>query len=72
MPHWLIVGATRSGKSTLIHAIVVRLADQGVALVGIDLKGGLELAGVPAALVWLGDHAARGCGPTCGGAATRA
>ena len=44
VPHWLIVGATRSGKSTLIHAIVVRLADQAVALVGVDLKGGLELA----------------------------
>ena len=44
VPHWLIVGATRSGKSTLIHAIVVRLADQAVAVVGIDLKGGLELA----------------------------
>ncbi|MBR7831315.1 hypothetical protein KDK95_33735 [Actinospica sp. MGRD01-02] len=42
-PHWLIVGATRSGKSTLIHAIVTRFAPQGVALVAIDLKGGLEL-----------------------------
>jgi S-DNA-T family DNA segregation ATPase FtsK/SpoIIIE len=43
VPHWLIVGATRSGKSTLIHALVTRLAPQLVAIVGIDLKGGLEL-----------------------------
>lgn len=41
--HWLIVGATLSGKSTLVHALMVRLAYQNVALVGIDLKGGLEL-----------------------------
>jgi S-DNA-T family DNA segregation ATPase FtsK/SpoIIIE len=44
VPHWLIVGATQSGKSTLIHAVVTRLAPQYVALVGIDLKGGLELS----------------------------
>lgn len=42
--HWLIVGATQSGKSTLVHALMVRLASQYVALVGIDLKGGLELS----------------------------
>jgi S-DNA-T family DNA segregation ATPase FtsK/SpoIIIE len=45
VPHWLITGATQSGKSTLIHAAVVRLAPlPGVALVGIDLKGGMELS----------------------------
>jgi S-DNA-T family DNA segregation ATPase FtsK/SpoIIIE len=44
VPHWLITGATRSGKSTLIHALVVRLAPLPVALVGIDLKGGMELS----------------------------
>lgn len=43
VPHWLIIGATRSGKSTLIHAMVSRLAPYAVALVGVDLKGGLEL-----------------------------
>ncbi|MFI1385438.1 FtsK/SpoIIIE domain-containing protein [Embleya sp. NPDC020886] len=43
VPHWLIVGATRSGKSTLLAALVTRLAPQPVALVGIDLKGGMEL-----------------------------
>ncbi len=43
IPHWLIVGATLSGKSTLVHALMTRLAEQNVALVGIDLKGGLEL-----------------------------
>ncbi|MER5638729.1 FtsK/SpoIIIE domain-containing protein [Kitasatospora sp. NPDC002227] len=44
VPHWLIVGATRSGKSTLIAALVRQLAPQRVALFGIDLKGGLELS----------------------------
>lgn len=44
IPHWLITGATRSGKSTLMHALVVRLAQLPVALVGIDLKGGMELS----------------------------
>jgi len=42
-PHWLIVGATRSGKSTLLNATVVQLASRPVALVGIDCKGGMEL-----------------------------
>ncbi|KJK57708.1 FtsK/SpoIIIE domain-containing protein [Saccharothrix sp. ST-888] len=44
VPHWLIVGATRSGKSTLIAALVSQLARQRVALFGIDLKGGMELS----------------------------
>ncbi|MFI6443545.1 FtsK/SpoIIIE domain-containing protein [Kitasatospora sp. NPDC050543] len=43
-PHWLIVGATRSGKSTLVAALVKQLAPQRVALFGIDLKGGMELS----------------------------
>ena len=43
LPHWLITGATQSGKSTLINAAVVELATRDVALVGIDLKGGMEL-----------------------------
>ncbi|WP_374106733.1 FtsK/SpoIIIE domain-containing protein [Kitasatospora aureofaciens] len=43
-PHWLIVGATRSGKSTLIASLVRELAPQRVALFGIDLKGGMELS----------------------------
>jgi S-DNA-T family DNA segregation ATPase FtsK/SpoIIIE len=43
LPHYLIVGATRSGKSTLVHALISRLAPQNVALLGIDLKLGMEL-----------------------------
>lgn len=43
VPHWLIAGATRSGKSTLLARLVSELAPQPVALVGIDCKGGMEL-----------------------------
>ena len=43
-PHWLITGATQSGKSTLINAAVARWASLPIALVGIDCKGGMELA----------------------------
>lgn len=42
-PHWLVVGATRSGKSTLLARLVTQLAAQPVALVGVDCKGGMEL-----------------------------
>jgi hypothetical protein len=44
VPHWLVSGATQSGKSTLVNALIRGLAPQPVALVGIDLKGGLEMA----------------------------
>ncbi|MFC4061644.1 FtsK/SpoIIIE domain-containing protein [Planomonospora corallina] len=44
IPHWMNAGATQSGKSNLISALVVGLAPQPVALVGFDLKGGVELA----------------------------
>ncbi len=43
-PHLMVVGITLSGKSTFLHAVVVALAPLPVALVGIDLKGGLELS----------------------------
>lgn len=43
VPHWLITGATQSGKSTLLAALVTALGAQPVAIVGIDLKGGMEL-----------------------------
>jgi S-DNA-T family DNA segregation ATPase FtsK/SpoIIIE len=40
--HWLNAGATQSGKSNLANAIIRDLAPQPVALVGFDLKGGVE------------------------------
>jgi hypothetical protein len=42
VPHWLNAGATQSGKSNLANAIIRGLAPQLVALVGFDLKGGVE------------------------------
>ena len=42
VPHWLNAGATQSGKSNLANAIIAGLAAQPVALVGFDLKGGVE------------------------------
>ncbi|MGI5224040.1 FtsK/SpoIIIE domain-containing protein [Actinoallomurus sp. CA-142502] len=44
IPHWLNAGATQSGKSNLANALIVGLAPQRVALVGLDLKGGVEFA----------------------------
>ena len=43
VPHHLVTGATRSGKSTLTVRLVHELAGRPVALVGIDAKGGMEL-----------------------------
>ncbi|MFI9238508.1 FtsK/SpoIIIE domain-containing protein [Streptomyces sp. NPDC053079] len=43
VPHWLTTGATQSGKSNLLARLVIGLAPQDVALVGIDCKGGMEL-----------------------------
>ncbi|MFI6297635.1 FtsK/SpoIIIE domain-containing protein [Nonomuraea sp. NPDC050790] len=42
IPHWLTAGATQSGKSNLANAVLAGLAPQPVALVGFDLKGGVE------------------------------
>lgn len=42
VPHWLNAGATQSGKSNLANAVIKGLAPQPVALVGFDLKGGVE------------------------------
>ncbi|GAA2441089.1 FtsK/SpoIIIE domain-containing protein [Actinomadura vinacea] len=42
VPHWMIVGATQSGKSNLANAIIKALSPQPVALIGFDLKGGVE------------------------------
>ncbi|HEV2372746.1 MAG TPA: FtsK/SpoIIIE domain-containing protein [Streptosporangiaceae bacterium] len=42
VPHWLNAGATQSGKSNLANAIIRGLAPQPLALVGFDLKGGVE------------------------------
>lgn len=43
VPHWLVVGVTRSGKSTFLNALTVWLVPYPVALVGVDLKGGMSL-----------------------------
>lgn len=43
IPHWLVIGATQSGKSTDVNAMIRALSPQPVALVGFDLKGGVEL-----------------------------
>lgn len=42
--HFLVTGATQSGKSTLTVRFLRELARRPVALVGIDAKNGLELA----------------------------
>lgn len=42
VPHWMITGITQSGKSTLLRALFTALAPLPVAVVGLDLKGGME------------------------------
>ncbi|MEV5570528.1 FtsK/SpoIIIE domain-containing protein [Spirillospora sp. NPDC052269] len=42
VPHWMLVGATQSGKSNLANALIRDLAPQPVGIVGLDLKGGVE------------------------------
>ncbi|TXL88822.1 FtsK/SpoIIIE domain-containing protein [Streptomyces sp. IB2014 016-6] len=44
VPHWLITGATQSGKSTLLAALLTELGAQPVSIFGIDCKGGMELS----------------------------
>ncbi|WP_030885723.1 FtsK/SpoIIIE domain-containing protein [Streptomyces sp. NRRL F-5053] len=44
IPHELVLGATLSGKSMYLRHLISGLADQPVALVGIDCKRGVELA----------------------------
>ncbi|MEV4919009.1 FtsK/SpoIIIE domain-containing protein [Streptomyces tirandamycinicus] len=44
VPHELVMGATLSGKSVYLRGLLVGLASQPVALVGIDCKWGVELA----------------------------
>jgi DNA segregation ATPase FtsK/SpoIIIE, S-DNA-T family len=44
VPHWMVTGITQSGKSTLLRALFVALAPLPVAIVGLDLKGGLEFS----------------------------
>jgi S-DNA-T family DNA segregation ATPase FtsK/SpoIIIE len=42
VPHWMITGITQSGKSTLLRALFVALAWLPLAIIGLDLKGGME------------------------------
>ncbi|MEV4558290.1 FtsK/SpoIIIE domain-containing protein [Kitasatospora sp. NPDC049285] len=42
VPHGLTLGASQSGKSMLTRNLIHGLANQPVALVGIDCKGGIE------------------------------
>lgn len=44
VPHELVLGATLSGKSMYLRHLVTGLAEQPVALAGIDCKRGVELA----------------------------
>lgn len=44
VPHALNIGATQSGKSAYQRRLVTLLAEQDVALVGIDCKNGVELS----------------------------
>jgi S-DNA-T family DNA segregation ATPase FtsK/SpoIIIE len=44
VPHELVLGATLSGKSMYLRNLLIKLAAQPVALVGIDCKRGVELA----------------------------
>ncbi|GAB6901379.1 FtsK/SpoIIIE domain-containing protein [Kineosporia succinea] len=43
-PHYLVCGATRSGKSTLTVRFIAELSRRPVGLVGIDAKNGMELS----------------------------
>lgn len=43
-PHWLVTGATRSGKSTLTVRVITELSARPVTMVGIDAKNGMELS----------------------------
>ncbi|MDJ1131515.1 FtsK/SpoIIIE domain-containing protein [Streptomyces iconiensis] len=44
VPHELVLGATLSGKSMYLRHLITGLAEQPVALAGIDCKRGVELA----------------------------
>lgn len=44
LPHALVSGVTGSGKSSIVQAVLGAFADDpGLAIVGVDLKGGAEL-----------------------------
>ncbi|MFJ6927415.1 FtsK/SpoIIIE domain-containing protein [Streptomyces nigra] len=59
VPHELILGATQSGKSVYLRNLLCGLAQQPVALVGIDCKWGVELAPFAPRLSALADTPAR-------------
>jgi len=42
LPHWLVVGATNSGKSSILTALFAGVAPTNAAIMGIDCKWGVE------------------------------
>jgi len=61
VPHWLNAGATQSGKSNLANAVITGLAPQPVALIGFDLKGGVDFTPYAPRLSALATNRAESC-----------
>lgn len=53
--HALILGTSGNGKSNLVNLLILGLVRAGAAVIGIDMKRGVELASVKPLLVTLAD-----------------